>query len=163
MLAITTFCGQNLGAKEFKRVKEGVRASLVMSIGIVVSLGAIVFTFSNSIIQIFSPDPDVIKNGTIILRIMCPFYIFLCFHQMYSGALRASGRSSIPMITSIASFVIARQIYLAIIIPTSTDISVIGWGYSWTWILAASLTSIYYFSSNWLKLEEKKAGYEEKK
>lgn len=163
MLAITTFCGQNLGAKEFKRVKEGVRASLVMSIGIVVSLGVIVFTFSNSIIQIFSPDPDVIKNGTIILRIMCPFYIFLCFHQMYSGALRASGRSSIPMITSIASFVIARQIYLAIIIPTSTDISVIGWGYSWTWVLAASLTSIYYFSSNWLKLEEKKAGYEEKK
>ena len=163
MLAITTFCGQNLGAKEFKRVKEGVRASLVMSIGIVVSLGVIVFTFSNSIIQIFSPDPDVIKNGTIILRIMCPFYIFLCFHQMYSGALRASGRSSIPMITSIASFVIARQIYLAVIIPTATDISVIGWGYSWTWVLAASLTSIYYFSSNWLKLEEKKVGYEEKK
>ncbi len=163
MLAITTFCGQNLGAKEFKRVKEGVRASLVMSIGIVVSLGVIVFTFSNSIIQIFSPDPDVIKNGTIILRIMCPFYIFLCFHQMYSGALRASGRSSIPMITSIASFVIARQIYLAVIIPTATDISVIGWGYSWTWVLAASLTSIYYFSSNWLKLEEKKVGYEERK
>lgn len=163
MLAITTFCGQNLGAKKFDRVKHGVRASLVMSISIVVSLGIIVYIFSNNLMQIFSPDQEVIENGTIILRIMCPFYIFLCFHQMYSGALRASGRSSVPMITSIASFVVIRQIYLAIIIPHATDISVIGWCYSFTWVLAAAFTSIYYFASNWLKIEEKKVGYEEHK
>ena len=163
MLAITTFCGQNLGAKKFDRVKHGVRASLVMSISIVVSLGILVFIFSNNLMQIFSPDQEVIEHGTIILRIMCPFYIFLCFHQMYSGALRASGRSSVPMITSIASFVVIRQIYLAIIIPHATDISVIGWCYSFTWVLAAAFTSIYYFASNWLKIEEKKVGYEEHK
>ncbi len=156
MLAVTTFCGQNLGAKEYDRVKKGVRASLVMSISIVVSLGILVFIFSDALMRIFTSDREVIEDGTAILRIMCPCYIFLCFHQMYSGALRASGRSTVPMITSILAFVVARQIYLAVAIPLMHDIKVIGIGYSFTWGLAAVLTGFYYFHSKWLQREENK-------
>lgn len=156
MLAVTTFCGQNLGAKEYDRVKKGVRASLVMSISIVVSLGILVFIFSDALMRIFTSDREVIEDGTAILRIMCPCYIFLCFHQMYSGALRASGRSTVPMITSILAFVVARQIYLAVAIPLMHDIKVIGIGYSFTWDLAAVLTGFYYFHSKWLQREENK-------
>ena len=156
MLAVTTFCGQNLGAKNFQRVKKGVHASLLMSISIVVGLGILVMIFSDSLMGIFTNDVDVIHDGTLILRIMCPFYIFLCFHQVYSGALRASGRSSVPMITSITAFVVIRQIYLAIFTAKATDIAVIGWGYSLTWGIAAVLTTIYYFGSGWLKKEEMK-------
>lgn len=159
MLAVTTFCGQNLGAKEYDRVKRGVRASLVMSISIVVSLGILVFIFSDELMRIFTSDREVIEDGTAILRIMCPCYIFLCFHQMYSGALRASGRSSVPMITSILAFVVARQIYLAVAIPLMHDIKVIGIGYSFTWGLAAVLTGFYYFHSKWLQKEENKESY----
>ena len=150
MLAITTFVGQNLGARQYERVKQGVRAALVMSISIVVTLGVFVFLFSDSLMRIFTSDMDVI-DGTIILRIMCPCYIFLCFHQVYSGALRASGRSSVPMITSIIAFVVMRQIFLAVAIPLYHHISIIGIGYSFTWAMAALMTGIYYFTSNWLQ------------
>lgn len=151
MLAITTFVGQNLGARQYERVKQGVRAALVMSISIVVTLGVFVFLFSDSLMRIFTSDMDVIEDGTIILRIMCPCYIFLCFHQVYSGALRASGRSSVPMITSIIAFVVMRQIFLAVAIPLYHHISIIGIGYSFTWAMAALMTEIYYFTSNWLQ------------
>ena len=151
MLAITTFVGQNLGARQYERVKQGVRAALVMSISIVVTLGIFVFLFSDSLMRIFTSDMDVIEDGTIILRIMCPCYIFLCFHQVYSGALRASGRSSVPMITSIIAFVLMRQIFLAVAIPLYHHISIIGIGYSFTWAMAALMTGIYYFTSNWLQ------------
>ena len=151
MLAITTFVGQNLGARQYERVKQGVRAALVMSISIVVTLGVFVFLFSDSLMRIFTSDMDVIEDGTIILRIMCPCYIFLCFHQVYSGALRASGRSSVPMITSIIAFVLMRQIFLAVAIPLYHHISIIGIGYSFTWAMAALMTGIYYFTSNWLQ------------
>ena len=156
MLAITTFCGQNLVAGNFERVKKGVNASLIMSISIVVGLGILVMIFSDSLMRIFTQEADVIEDGTLILRTMCPFYIFLCFHQVYSGALRASGRSSVPMITSIVSFVVIRQIFLAIFTKTISDITIIGWGYSITWGIAAVLTGIYYFASGWLKKEEEK-------
>ena len=151
MLAITTFVGQNLGARQYERVKQGVRAALVMSISIVVTLGIFVFLFSDSLMRIFTSDMDVIEDGTIILRIMCPCYIFLCFHQVYSGALRASGRSSVPMVTSIIAFVVMRQIFLAVAIPLYHHISIIGIGYSFTWAMAALMTGIYYFTSNWLQ------------
>ena len=151
MLAITTFVGQNLGARQYERVKQGVRAALVMSISIVVTLGVFVFLFSDSLMRIFTSDMDVIEDGTIILRIMCPCYIFLCFHQVYSGALRASGRSSVPMVTSIIAFVEMRQIFLAVAIPLYHHISIIGIGYSFTWAMAALMTGIYYFTSNWLQ------------
>lgn len=151
MLAITTFVGQNLGARQYERVKQGVRAALVMSISIVVTLGVFVFLFSDSLMRIFTSDMDVIEDGTIILRIMCPCYIFLCFHQVYSGALRASGRSSVPMVTSIIAFVLMRQIFLAVAIPLYHHISIIGIGYSFTWAMAALMTGIYYFTSNWLQ------------
>ena len=84
---------------------------------------------------------------------MCPFYAALCFHQIYSGALRASGRSFIPMLTSITSFVFIRQIFLAIALKISSDISIIGYSYSITWIMAAIFTGSYYHFSGWLKKE----------
>ena len=156
MLATTTFCGQNLGANNFERVRKGVRAALIMSISIVVSLGVVAMMFSDQLMSIFTDDASVIHNGTLVLRTMCPFYTFLCFHQVYSGALRASGRSSLPMITSITSFVVIRQIFLALF-TAGADITVIGWSYSITWGIAAMLTGICYFGSGWLKKEETRA------
>ena len=61
------------------------------------------------------------------------------------------------MVTSILAFVVIRQIFLALILQVNHDISMIGWSYSGTWILAAAFTSFYYFQSHWLTLEEKRA------
>lgn len=155
-LAITTFISQNLGAEKYDRVKKGVRTTLLMSIGTVVVLGLFVFLFSDTCIGFFSRDPEVIHAGSKCIRIMCPFYFALCFHQVYSGALRASGRSTIPMITSILAFVVIRQIFLAVVLPMFHDITVVGLGYSLTWCLAAAFTAFYYFKSDWLKAEERK-------
>lgn len=155
-LAITTFVGQNLGAKRYDRVTKGVHTTLILSIATVVILGGIVFTFADPCIGFFSKDPDVIQAGATCIRVMCPFYFALCLHQVYSGALRASGRSSVPMVTSIMAFVIIRQIFLAIVLNFNHDISIIGWGYSLTWILAAAFTSFYYFRSHWLQVEEER-------
>ena len=55
------------------------------------------------------------------------------------------------MITSIIAFVLMRQIFLAVAIPLYHHISIIGIGYSFTWAMAALMTGIYYFTSNWLQ------------
>lgn len=153
MLAITTFVSQNLGAKKFDRVKKGIRTTLIMSLVTVIVLGGIVMIFADNCIGIFSDDREVIESGAKFIRVMCPFYFALCFHQVYSGALRASGRSFVPMFTSIMAFVVVRQIFLKIALKVSKDILIIGYSYSFTWILAAILTGLYYHFSGWLKKE----------
>ena len=158
-LAITTFISQNLGAKKYERVKKGVRITLVMGLVTVIVLGLIVFLFAKECIGLFASDEDVIEAGAKCIRVMCPFYFALCFHQIYSGVLRASGRSVVPMLTSIISFVVIRQIFLAIVLKQIHLIEVVGYSYSFTWILAAIFTSCYYHFSGWLNKEIAKNGY----
>jgi Na+-driven multidrug efflux pump len=138
-------------------VRKGVRAALILSIATVAALGAIVLLFAPQCISFFSKDPEVIEAGSRCIRCMCPFYFALCIHQVFSGALRASGRSSIPMITSIISFVVVRQIFLALALKLTHDISIVAYGYSFTWCLAAALTGCYYAFSRWLTKEERGA------
>ena len=57
------------------------------------------------------------------------------------------------MFTSIMAFVVIRQIFLVIAFKSYHDLSIIGYGYSFTWALAAIFTSIYYHCSGWLKKE----------
>ena len=156
-LAITTFISQNLGAKKFDRVKKGVRTTLLMSLVTVIVLGAFVMIFARECIGIFSNEEAVIENGVKCIRAMCPFYFALCFHQVYSGVLRASGRSFVPMFTSILAFVVIRQIFLKIVLNIVHDITIVGYSYSFTWILAAIFTASYYYKSGWLKKEMAKA------
>lgn len=154
MLATTTFTGQNLGAKLFHRVKQGIHASLLMCCAITIVMSSLVFIFAPVCISFFSRDARVIAQGAMLMRVMSPFYIFLAVHSVFSGALRAAGHSNIPMLTSIISFVVLRQIYLAVVMPRFHNLSLIGYGYSFTWLTAAVLTSIYYFTSHWLKKQE---------
>lgn len=143
-LAITTFSSQNLGANKLDRVKKGVSATLFLSIATVVSLGILVFIFSRNCIAIFSDDVEVINYGSVLIRIMCPFYTSLCLHQIYSGAIRAKGHSSIPMFISVFCFVVIRQIFLAAFINIYHSINLIGIGYSFTWTLAGLISLLYY-------------------
>ena len=156
-MTMATFCGQNLGAGRIDRVKAGVRAGLVLSCSIVVAVGAFEYLNAGTLIGLFTDDAEVIRAGSIILRIMAPFYIFLAVHHIYSGALRASGRSFVQMISSIAGMVVMRQVYLAVAVRYSHDISIIGWCFSLTWVLCFVITSGYYFLSGWLRQEEEKA------
>lgn len=151
MLAITTFASQNLGAKQYDRVKQGVHATLLISIVCSLVVGILIFFNAELCIRLFSSDEEVIQNGVILIHWMCPFYFFLCFHQTYSGALRAANHSNIPMLTSIFSFVIVRQIFLGLVLSKVHDISIIAISYSFTWALAALLTGTYYYASRWLK------------
>lgn len=150
-LSVTTFSAQNMGANQIERVKKGVNTTLLMSIITVILLCVPVMTFADQCIGIFSNDPEVIHAGATMMRIMVPFYIPLCFHQIYSGALRAGGRTMIPMLTSIISFVFLRQIFLWIMMPIFNNIDTVAWGYSVTWTLAAIFTSVYYHFSKWLR------------
>ena len=106
---------------------------------------------------LFSREEAVVEAGAKLIRIMCPFYGILCFHQVFTGALRACGRSYVPMVTAIAAFVIYRQIMLALVLPRWHDIAVVGWGFSTSWVLGAALTSLYFFASRRMKKEEQKA------
>ncbi|MEG0365703.1 MAG: MATE family efflux transporter [Coprobacillus sp.] len=153
-MAITTFVGQNIGAKQYDRVKKGTKTALIMSITITLLMALTLFLFGKDFIAIFNNEYDVINAGWTMLLAFIPFYVFLPINQIYNGVLRGAGRSSIPMYIMVFNFVILRQIYLAIITKITSDVYFVFMGWSITWVTCAIMFIIYYYKVDWLPKEE---------
>ena len=121
-MAVTTFVGQNIGAKQYERVKKGSRIALWMTMAVIATMAISLFFFGESFIAIFNSEPDVIQAGRTMQLAFVPFYIMLPVVQIYNGVLRGAGKSSVPMYIMVFNFVILRQIYLAIVTQMTSDV-----------------------------------------
>ena len=153
-MAITTFVGQNIGAKQYDRVKRGSKIALWMTFAVIAVMALFLFFFGRQVISIFNSDPAVIEAGWKMLFAFTTFYIVLPIVQIYNGVLRGAGKSSVPMYIMVFNFVILRQIYLAIITQFTNDVSFVFFGWPVTWITAAIMFIIYYHKVQWLPIEK---------
>ena len=102
---VTTYCGQNLGAKKTKRIRHGVNVALLLSVATALSISAIMILFGKTLLRLFisQEDPAVAAEA---LRIS---YSFLCYMAgalfilyllyVYRAALQGMGNTVIPMIS----------------------------------------------------------------
>ncbi|MGI5976925.1 MAG: MATE family efflux transporter [Candidatus Limivicinus sp.] len=146
-MASTTFVGQNFGAEQIDRAKEGARKSLRMSLVITSLLVVVVMLLSPYLCRLFTADEEVIAYGVHFLRIIAPFYIICCFNQIYAGALRGVGNANVPTIIMLFSFVLFRQIYLYIVKQLGNNFNLISIAYPMGWIVCSILMSILYHNS----------------
>ena len=148
-LASMTFVGQNIGAGDIPRAQNGANKALILGlISTVMLLGPIV-TFAPSVVEFFisAEESGVIDYGTMFLRCLSPFYILCTFNQVYGSALRGAGKSQVPMVIMLFSFVFARQAYLYVMKNyISNTILPIAMGYPFGWVLCSTLISISFFA-----------------
>ena len=96
------FIGQNVGAKQYSRVKKIVWICLgcVLTVGLV--LGTLLCTFGESLLSIYITDSaEAIAWGLVRLNIIARFYFLCGLMDVSTGALRGMGASVSPMIISI--------------------------------------------------------------
>lgn len=136
--ALSTYCGQNLGAKEMERIREGFRKSLVlMALFSVVMLPVMQFG-SEGIIKVFVDEPEVIYYGAEALRITSWFYLSLGVINMARGILNGVGDALFALINGVV------EVVIRIILPVvMTGIAWIGvWGIWWStgisWLISAA-------------------------
>ncbi len=154
-MAITTFVSQNIGAKQFDRIKKGAFITNIiatLSIGLYVFLVAV---YGREIVALFTNDKSVIDVGRYIQHIFLPFYLFLPSVHVISGVLRGAGKSTTAMYIMLFSFVVFRQLYLIIISRLTTSSGYIFFGWPSSWIVCSVIFIIYYFKVPWLKIKEK--------
>lgn len=147
-LAATTFVGQNLGRGQADRARRGVRVSLAIALCSTVLLMIPVLVFSAPVVSFFNSKAEVVQYGSMLLRLLTPFYVLCCFNQIYAGALRGAGDSKAPMIIMLISFVAFRQVYLFIMSRVCNEIVPIAMGYPAGWLLCSTLSAIYYHRAN---------------
>jgi MATE efflux family protein len=143
-LSITTFVGQNLGAKKMERARKGTAYAVILSIGAALILMMPVMATAPMLATLFTNDPEVIAYGVRFIRLMMPFYVAISFNQILGNALRGAGNSVVPMILMMSSFIVFRQIYLFAISHIYNTITSVALGYPFGWILCSVLLLIYY-------------------
>lgn len=150
-LASTTFVGQNLGKNQVERAKKGVSKSLVIAIISTIILMIPVMIAAPYLVTFFNNKPEVVEYGTLLLRVISPFYVLCCINQIYMGALRGSGNTLAPMVMMLCSFVAFRQVYLYIVSRIANEIILIAMSYPAGWLLCSALVLIYYHKANLTK------------
>ena len=117
--ALTTYIGQNYGAKKTDRMKDGYRKGMILMVIFTALMVPFMQFFGNPIVSIFVKEPEVIAMGGTALKISSLFYVFLgviyvvrgylngigdAFFALLNGIVEVIGRFTVPiMLTRIAA------------------------------------------------------------
>ncbi|MBE5981336.1 MAG: MATE family efflux transporter [Paenibacillaceae bacterium] len=150
-ISITTFVGQNYGAKKLDRVYKGIRVCLFMCFLSSIALSFLLYTFGSLVFLLFTTDTAVIDKGTQILRYLVPtFFTYVCV-EIYSGALRGTGDCWIPMILTSLGVCVLRIVWICTAVPIHPAIETVVFCYPLTWTVTSILFIIYFHCFSRLK------------
>lgn len=150
-MSITTFMGQNLGAGKLDRAKKGPLICLGISFGIVALILIPLMIFAPQLVSLFNREEEVLRFGTLFIRMISPFYLLCTINQVLAGALRGAGDTKSSMFIMLGSFVVFRQIYLFFVYRLGGGIIPIALGYPAGWIMCSTILLLYYRSGAWMR------------
>lgn len=136
-MALTTFTGQNMGAKKYDRVKQGAKTGILMSVITIVCISALLLMLGPNVLAIFSSDPTVINYGLYMMHVLAPGYIFLAISHAFNGIIRGAGITTVPMIVMVTCWCGLRMAWILTSVPLFHDIGVVFMGWPLTWIASA--------------------------
>ena len=129
-----SFMSQNFGAKKLRRMDKVVRDCIILSVSVTIVLGGAVFIFGEPILGIYTNSPEVIKYGMEVFLYTTASYFICGLMDLFPGAMRGMGYSTVPMILSVIGTVGIRVFWIFCIFPFhhSLDVLFISYPLSWT-------------------------------
>ena len=144
--AFSTFIAQNYGAKEKKRIQQGLKEAVRISAIFCVVISALVYVFAKPLMMIFidAGETDIIMEGVRYLRIEGACYIGIGWLFLLYGLYRALGRPGMSVVLTV--FSLGTRVALAYILSAIPEIGVVGiwWSVPMGWALADLVGLLYY-------------------
>lgn len=94
--------GFNYGAKNFNKVREIFKSGMVMTLGIGLVFTAIFWFGANGLVSIFTQLPEVISQGSLVLRINIFSFLIIGPQMLASTGIQAFGKAKESLILSVA-------------------------------------------------------------
>lgn len=149
-MSLTTFIGQNLGARQYDRAKKGAYFGIFCSVTLAELVGVIVYFTIPYLAAAFDNTAEVIAIADRQAHVEALFYCFLAFSHCIAGIMRGAGKSTVPMFVMLASWCIIRITYITVTVHFIPKIQVIFWAYPLTWSISSVIFLIYFLKADWL-------------
>lgn len=145
--AITVFVGQNLGAKQYRRIRKGIGYISLILIPYSVSIAALLYFLPAQLMKVFIDNTVMIEHGTKYLRIISMAQIFMMFEAIGAGLFNGLGKSMIPSLNGVIGNTL--RIPIAIVLSKSMNELGIWWALNISDILKGTVllfASIFIFT-----------------
>lgn len=154
--AMTTFIGQNVGARRTDRLRQGARQGTLMALGTSAVLTVVILLFGRGIMHIFTTDKAIVDLGMRLMKILALGYVAMSVTQCLSGVMRGAGDTVTPMAVSIFVSVFIRVLLAYGLValsrtannpagePTMIYVSLLA-----TWVTGAVINTLLYRAGRW--------------
>ncbi|MBE5776329.1 MAG: MATE family efflux transporter [Clostridiales bacterium] len=163
-MAMTTFVGQNVGARKMDRVKAGVKDGVKLALIVSTCLTLCILFFGKYLMRMFTNTEELVDLGVHMMRILAVGYIAMSVTQCLSGVMRGAGDTMTPMWVSILTTV-AIRVPIAYTwaflsrseqMPQGNPDAIFG-SLLISWVLGAVITALCYKRGKWRERAENAA------
>lgn len=157
-MALTTFAGQNVGARQLDRVSQGAKQGTLLALVTSFVITGLVVLFGHNIMGLFTTTEELIDLARRMMLILALGYVIMAVTQCLSGVMRGAGDTMTPMWISLITTVVVRvPIAYGIAYLTRTPEQPNGSYYCLfislliSWIVGGLITFIAYQRGGWKK------------
>lgn len=154
--AMTTYAGQNVGARRDDRVESGAKQGTLIAAVTSAVITGLILIFGKTLMGIFTKTPELVELSRDMMGILAVGYIAMAVTQSLSGVMRGAGDTMTPMWISIVTTICIR-------VPVAYGISYltrtpqlpngrqecIFISLLISWILGALITFVFYKRGKW--------------
>ncbi len=148
--AAATLVGQNLGAKQPDRAEASVWKTGKYNAWFMGIVSIIYLVFAPDIIKLFNTTPDVVKYGSLCLRIIAAGYVFYGYGMTVIQSFNGAGDTKTPTYINFICFWMF-QLPFAYLIAITLDFGPVGvfWAITLAEILIAVIAILWFRRGKW--------------
>ncbi len=143
-IAVTTFVGQNYGARLYARVRSGIRTSVLMSTALTVFVTAFFMLIGQKGLELFTTDTAVLEIGMDILTLLVPTWILYMPIEILCGAMRGCGKTFVPTVITVVGICVLRALWLEVVPSFVPTIGAVFLCYPASWLVTSLAIILYY-------------------
>lgn len=148
-VAMSTFTGQNIGARQPERVRSGRRVCLFMCLAISAVVAVVVFLLRAQLVSLFGVSREGLSYGMQYLLILCPSLLVFCFHMIHNGVLQGAGDLGFMAFGSLSSFALRCLIAYVFAYCTPLEYMAVWLSQPVGWLYGAVLSLWRYRGGKW--------------
>lgn len=156
--AMTTYAGQNVGAKQYDRVKQGARQGTLIAVCTSAAITGLILLFGPYLMGIFTNTGELARLSADMMKILAVGYIAMAVTQSLSGIMRGAGDTVTPMWISLLTTVAVRVplAYGLVYLTRTPQLPQGRYESLWislltSWVLGALVTFAFYKVGRWKK------------
>ena len=152
--AMSSYTAQNIGAGRYDRVKQGLKASLLMVVVFSLLITVIIFLFGDQLLSLFLDPGDTsgaLGYGLAYMHTVSLFYILMGLLFVSNGMLRGSGDMGAFTFSSMANLFSRVAVAYALARLTPLGANAIWWSIPAGWAIGAVVSLLRVKSGKWMR------------